>query len=187
MRLNNNQLVFLKLLRAGLWEEDISVQDSRFTVHGDVNWDEVYRLAQEQSVLGLVAAGLEHVTDVKAPKMVSLQFVGDALVLEEHNKAMNDFIADIVVKMKAAGIYSLLVKGQGVAQCYERPLWRTCGDVDLLLNKENYEKAKSFLSPLASSVDPEDKVRLHLAMTIDNWIVELHGTLPFARFALPVM
>ena len=172
MRIDNNQQVFFALVRAGLWEVNVQLLP-----YGNVNWDEVYRLAQEQSVLGLVAAGLEHVTDVKAPKMVSLQFVGDALVLEEHNKAMNDFIADLVDKMRAEGIYTLLVKGQGVAQCYERPLWRACGDVDLLLNDSNYKKAKAYLIPLASSVETEGEYKQHQGMTIDSWVVELHGNL----------
>ena len=51
--------------------------------------------------------------------------------------------------MREAGIYTVLVKGQGVGQCYERPLWRSCGDVDLFFDAENYEQAKAFLSPLA--------------------------------------
>lgn len=68
-----------------------------------------------------------------------------------------------------------LVKGQGVAQCYERPLWRSCGDVDLFFDAENYERAKGFLMPLATSVEPEDQRKKHLAMTIDSWLVELHG------------
>lgn len=170
--MNKNEQAFFALVRAGLWEEDVQLLP-----YGDVDWDEVYRLAQEQSVLGLVAAGLEHVTDVKAPKMVSLQFVGDALVLEERNKAMNDFIANLVDKMGTAGIYTLLVKGQGVAQCYERPLWRACGDVDLFLSDENYDKAKCFLVPLASNVEYEGKYSKHLGMTIDSWVVELHGSM----------
>ena len=71
----------------------------------------------------------------------------------------------------------MLVKGQGVGQCYERPLWRSCGDVDLFLDSKNYKKAKAFLTPLASHVDSEDALRLHLGMTIDSWVVELHGTM----------
>ena len=176
--MNKNEQAFFALVRAGLWEEDVQLLP-----YGDVDWDEVYRLAQEQSVLGLVAAGLEHVTDVKAPKMVSLQFVGDALVLEEHNKAMNGFIANLVDKMRAEGIYTLLVKGQGVAQCYERPLWRACGDVDFFLSDENYEKAKEMLMPLASEIEKESKYSKHLGMTIDSWVVELHGSL---RMGVPL-
>ena len=80
--------------------------------------------------------------------------------------------------MREAGIYSVLVKGQGVGQCYERPLWRSCGDVDLFFDAENYERAKGFLSPLAVEVEPEEKRKKHLAMTIDPWVVELHGLMP---------
>ena len=57
-------------------------------------------------------------------------------------------------------------------------LLRSCGDVDLFFDAENYEKAKGFLTPLASEVEPEDKRKKHLAMTIDPWLVELHGLMP---------
>lgn len=69
------------------------------------------------------------------------------------------------------------MKGQGIAQCYEMPLWRACGDVDLFLNEENYRKAVQVLRPIASPIDEENTYNKHLAMTIDGWAVELHGTL----------
>ena len=172
MRLNINQKIFFALLRAGLWEEDVRLLPFR-----EVDYLEVMRLAEKQSVVGVVAAGLEHVVDVKVPKVDFLTFVGLAYRLEQQNIAMNDFISELIDKMRSADIYTLLVKGQGVAQCYERPLWRVSGDVDLFLDEENYEKAKTFLKPLATSVDEEDIVAKHLGMTIDSWIVELHGTL----------
>lgn len=49
--------------------------------------------------------------------------------------------------------------------------------MDLYLSKDNYEKAKALLVPLATSVEKEEKERLHLGMTIDGWVVELHGTM----------
>lgn len=84
----------------------------------------MYRLAEEQSVVGLVSAGIEHIVDVRVPQEVALTFAGSALQLEQRNKAMNQFIGVLIEKLRAADIYTLLVKGQGVAQCYERPLWR---------------------------------------------------------------
>lgn len=170
--LSNNQQAFLQLVRAGLWEKEV-----RLSQYGDVDFNEMYRLAQEQSVIGLVAAGVERIVDIKVPKEIALTFAGEALQLEQRNKAMNNFISVIVEKMRGVGIHTLLVKGQGVAQCYERPLWRACGDVDFLLSKDNYSKSKSFLIPLASSVEEEAPYALHLGMTIDHWLVELHGTL----------
>lgn len=58
----------------------------------------MYRFAQEQSVVGLVAAGLEHVQDVKVPQNVALSFAGATLQLEHRNKAMNEFVeTDVAV------------------------------------------------------------------------------------------
>jgi len=169
--LSGSQEAFLELVRAGLWEID-----ARLIPFNTIDYGEVYRLAQEQSVTGLVAAGLEHVVDIKVPKDDIYIFIGDALQLEQRNTAMNLFIKEAVGKLNHAGIYSILVKGQGVAQCYSRPLWRASGDIDFLLSEDNYYKAKSFLAPVAASIE-EDENRLHLSMVINPWIVELHGAL----------
>lgn len=106
------------------------------------------------------------------------QFIGRTVQLEQRNQTMNYFIGVLVEKMRESGIYTVLVKEQEVGQCYERPLWRSCGDVDLFFDAENYERAKGFLSPLAVEVEPEEKRKKHLAMTIDPWLVEQHGLMP---------
>ena len=142
-----------------------------------LDFDALFELADEQSVVGLLAAGLEHVEDRKVTKPEALRFLKKVFALEGRNTEMNAFIERLVQKLRKAGIYSLLIKGQGVAQSYERPLWRSSGDVDLLLGAKHYEKAKAFLIPMAVSVDEEDTKRKHLGMTIDSWTVELHGTL----------
>lgn len=165
------QKVFLELVRAGLWERDVELQK-----YGDIGFSKILRLAQEQSVVGLVAAGLERVTDMKVPQTIAFTFAGEVLQIEQRNKAMNEFVARLIEKLRANDIYTLLVKGQGIAQCYEKPLWRSSGDVDLLLSEDNYEKAKKVLLPLASSVEQEFVFLKHLGMTIDGWEVELHGS-----------
>ena len=172
MRLDNNQKAFFALVKAGLWEQEI-----RLSQFGEIDFNEVYRLAEEQSVVGLVTAGFEHLTEGGAPQEDVLQFIGLCLQLEQRNKAMNLFIEKIVDKMRDAGIYTILVKGQGIAQCYEKPLWRAAGDVDFFLNEQNYEKAKVFLKPLADVVETENVYNKHQAMTMGLWEVELHGTM----------
>lgn len=172
--LDNNTQAFLALVRAGLWEKE--VQLSQYNV---IDYSRVQTLAEEQSVVGLVAAGFEYVVDTKVPKENLLQFVGQALQLEQRNLSMNLFVAEIVNKLREKDIYSLLVKGQGVAQCYERPLWRSCGDIDLLLSNDNYFAAKGFLSSIADEVANEDSSRKHLALIINGFDVELHGKMPF--------
>lgn len=172
-----NIYAFFTLVKAGLWKgADVNIN------HNDkVNWDEIYQLAEEQSVVGIVLAGIERQKNANVNLNINqellLQWIGEVQMLEQQNKAMNHFIAELVERLRKADIYTLLVKGQGVAQCYEKPLWRSCGDVDLFLSSDNYQKAKAFLQPLASSVDEEYVREQHLGMTIDGWIVELHGHL----------
>lgn len=169
---NQSSEVFFELLQAGVWENDVQLSQLN-----QIDFESVFQIADGQSVVGCVTAGLEHVVAAKIPQDVLLNFVGASLQLEQQNRAMNLFIKSLFEKMKEAGIYALLVKGQGIAQCYERPLWRACGDVDLLLDDDNYQKAREFLSTLAATVDEEDEPRKHLGMTIGSWTVELHGTL----------
>lgn len=55
MESNNDQKAFLALLRAGLWEISFTI----FSV--------IFKIAEEQSVKGLVTAGIEHLQDLKLP------------------------------------------------------------------------------------------------------------------------
>lgn len=173
--MDRNQQLFFELIRAGLFPSN----STRILVHeASVDWNEVFRLAEEQTVVGLVAAGIDTLPpSERPPQQVVLQFVGHTLHLEQRNRAMNAFIAGLMERLRKEDISALLVKGQGIAQCYEKPLWRACGDVDLLLSEDDYGKAKKVLLPLASEVEQEYTHFKHQGMTIDGWVVELHGTL----------
>lgn len=172
MRPVANISVFWDLIKTGLWED----ADVNLHLNDKVDWEEVYQLATEQSVVGLVLAGIER-SIVKPPQELLLQWIGEVQMLEQQNKEMNQFIAELIEKLRKVDIYTLLLKGQGVAQCYEKPLWRTSGDVDLFLSDSNYEKAKKYLSSLASSTEKEVDYDKHLGMTIGQWVVELHGSI----------
>ena len=167
-----NKNVFFELLRGGLWEKEV-----RLSQYKEIDFSAIMQLAEEQSVVGLITAGLEKVFDVKVPQEVLLQFVGKTLQIEQRNQAMNSFLTRLINLLRDNDVYALLVKGQGIAQCYEKPLCRACGDIDLLLDSDNYEKAKAYLVPIADNTETELRLFKHFGMTINGWIVELHGTL----------
>jgi len=212
----NSQRAFFELLKAGLWEncEEFQVSGSKF--QGAVDWEKVYRLAEEQSVQGLVLQGIERLKNDNhnhnenlnlnhnhnenlddngnegnsqlglgstlrselPSQMLLLQWIGEVQIIEQQNKAMNEFVARLIGQLREEDVYAILVKGQGIAQCYDRPLWRVSGDVDLLLSSNNYEKAKEVLLPLAVEADTEYVSLKHLGMTMkEGFVVELHGML----------
>lgn len=174
MKLNTSQQAFFTLMKAGLWEKEALLSEFK-----SVDYSKVLQLADEQSVPGIVSAGIEHITDVKLPQNIALQFAGESLQFEKRNKEMNVFIPWLTSMLQNAGIKALLVKGQGVARCYERPLWRAPGDVDLLLSEKGYEKAKTILFPIAEKVEKENIANMHQGMSIKGVEVELHGKMPF--------
>ena len=178
----NNIEVFLLLVRAGLFGRTEGIENF---LPDDVDWAEVYQLAKEQSVMGLAADGIEmvrtewlktHGTPLVSRKW-GLKFASGTAKLEQRNLNMNRFVAQLIYRLRKEDVYALLLKGQGVAQCYKRPLWRACGDVDLLLTEENFQKAKDYLLPFASFSKMSNEHKKELAMKISNWLVELHGSL----------
>lgn len=66
LMINNTQKAFLEFIKAGLWEKEVQLSS-----YGHIDYSEVMRLAKEQSMLGLVAAGLEHVEDKQITKRKS--------------------------------------------------------------------------------------------------------------------
>lgn len=170
--MNDNVSAFFELVRAGLWEQEISLSK-----YSNADFNTIYKLAEEQSVMGLVTAGIEHDINKRASQQVKLAFVGCTLHVEQRNVDMNAFLVSLILNMRKRDIYTLMVKGQGIAQCYERPLWRASGDIDLFLSEENYERAKNYLLPLASYSEQEIRYTKHIGMTINSWEVEIHGTL----------
>ena len=171
-QLDNNYKAFFALVKAGLWEIEVQLLP-----YGYIDFEEIIRLAEEQSVIGLVLAGAEHVSDMKVPQKYILTLISRVIQIEQRNISMNLFVSELIVKLRDVDIFSLLLKGQGISQCYERPLWRMAGDIDLFMSDENYKKAVLFLSNLTIDIDEENKYNKHLAMTIGPWKVELHGSL----------
>ncbi len=174
MRLDDNRKAFIALVKAGLWEQEVKLSS-----FDDIDFSEIDQLAQEQSVVGLVAAGIERVTDIKAPQQEVLNIVGSTLQLEQRNRILNEFVVWLTERLREEKVSALLVKGQGVAQCYERPLWRAAGDIDLLLDTENYENAKKVLFPIADDVSDENSLTKHQGLNVRGVEIELHGKMPF--------
>lgn len=178
---NNTEALFL-MVRAGLFGRTEGIEG--FQPDG-VDWTEVYQLAKEQSVVGLVAEGIEIARTEWSkthdrplvPKKQALQFASATLQLKQRNLDMNKFVAKLFGRLQKRDIYALLLKGQGVAQCYNNPLLRACGDVDLLLSEENSQKAKEYLLQFASFSKVGNEYKKDFALKISDWLVELHGSL----------
>ena len=61
--------------------------------------------------------------------------------IEQSHAVLNDRLTRLVPMFQAEGINAILLKGQGMARYYPNPLRRQCGDIDLYIGMEDYDKA----------------------------------------------
>jgi hypothetical protein len=130
------------LIRSGLWKEQ-----PNFNLFGnDTNWNEVFQLAQKQTVLGFVIDGLSMLPIALQPNK-GMQIKAHSLQIRttQHHHLLNDVISELSSRLKKEGIHSVLLKGQGLAQNYPDPFKRACGDIDLYVGNHNYKKTCQLL------------------------------------------
>ena len=70
----------------------------------------MYQLAQEQAVQGVVLSGIEELrtkgVELSVPRGLLLQWIGEVQVIEQRNKDMNAFIAELIEKLREADIHA---------------------------------------------------------------------------------
>ena len=168
------QQQFLELLRAGLW--GTPADPSHFTKEA-TDWKQIYRIAKEQTVQVIVADGIETLPKENwPPKEIMLKFMMVKVKTSQMHTLLNTTLCQVVNALNAEGIPSVLLKGQGVAQNYRHPESRMCGDIDLYVGKENFEKASDVICTLDPTQVKEEieQDALHRNFTINGSEIELH-------------
>ena len=126
----NIQQAFLCLIRAGLWNR--MPDDCSFFPLSETEWKEVWNQAVRQSVRGLLYQGVCLLPEeLLPPQQLVMYWLVDIEQLEHRNRRMNKALTELTQGMRKLGVHPVVLKGQGVAQFYEHPLWRECGDIDL--------------------------------------------------------
>lgn len=161
----------LELVRSGL--HGGAPNPSLFTE--DTDWESLYRLAHDQTVVCLASEGIDRLPSSSLPKDETRldPFVGDTLMTASRNSLLNSFIPKLFHRLEGTG--AVLVKGQSLAPFYPSPMKRQPGDIDILLMDEGYQEAKKLLLPKASKVEEEVVEILHQGLFYGSVEVELHG------------
>lgn len=166
------QQQFLELLRAGLWGRPADAS----LFQGDVDWKAIFRTAKEQTVQIIVADGMETLPRSLTPKKQTIYKVAIKRTTNSlTHKFLNSTINRITNALDAAGIPSVLLKGQGVAQNYLNPESRMCGDIDIYVGMENFERACQVLkNEGATGTEDYDNHEFHIALDLEGATIEVH-------------
>src|SRR5690606_8883619 len=135
------QTVLLFLLRAGLWKER-EIEDDVFSL-SPAEWTDVYRASERHTIEGVVFDGVQRLpVEIQPQRELLLKWIVRVDQIERHNKKMNTCIKEQLDIFASKQIYPVLLKGQGVAACYDIPEHRVCGDVDWYFErKPHYAQA----------------------------------------------
>lgn len=167
MKLSTVDRALLTLVKAGLWERDI---DEVLSLTVD-QWDEVIKSAQRQTVLGLVARGLEHLREgsTEPSDDAYMRLAVETEKCEARNAKMKHLQEDLFVDFEAVGLHPVHLKGQSVARYYAFPELRESGDIDIYFPAEEFEKAIPGGAQIASDGSAE--------YMRDGVVIELHRQL----------
>jgi len=120
---------FFVLLEAGLWNKH-PMSDLDFDLT-QAQWRELFTIAMNHTVDGIVYDGLLFLPESQLPdKSLLLEWTVRVDRIERRNIWMNKLISHQLKNFEKYQLTPFLLKGQGLAQCYENPSHRICGDVD---------------------------------------------------------
>ena len=170
--MERHEEVFFSLLRNALWGTPVEIPQ------GFADWAKVARTAKIQSALGLAGdvmlsdSGIASAISSDLKTKIKTFMMANIMT---HGK-LNNVLVKVVSELDAAGISSVLLKGQGLAQYYPKPELRQCGDIDLYVGLQRYADSYDILRPLATEI--EDRKALEVGKHYDFFVgkvaVEIH-------------
>ena len=171
MEQNVTYTSFFALLRAGLWNRE--PECDCFPLQPEV-WKRVYMLACKQTVEGIVYDGMMRLPDhYYPPKDLLLNWVVRVDSIEKRNKRINNVVSELYEIFARNRITAFLVKGQGVASCYEEPSHRVCGDIDWFFpDKQHFNKANRLFEK--NGIKVEKQAKFSKSYTWRGFLIEHH-------------
>jgi len=167
--MTKNVEFFFNLLSSALWDKE----------PGDlagIDWNEVLKIADQQSVVPLIADVVlknccQGLTTVQADNLQK-RIYGS---INTHMK-LNSVLFKVEEHLMAGGVYPVLLKGQGIASFYREPFLRQCGDIDLYIGEEDYEKAVELSMQIVDKdADHEySESDKHYHLKVGGVVVEIH-------------
>ena len=98
----------------------------------NINWQSLYPLALHQGVSAILLDAIGSLPeDMRPPKPVLLQWIGQATMMERMYARHKERIVSLAELYGQQGIRMLLLKGYGCSLCYPKPEHRPTGDIEV--------------------------------------------------------
>ena len=95
------------------------------------DWDLLYEIAQQQSLLGVLFYGIQRDGVEKPEKKLLLKWYSISERIRQSNQATNKAAVELMQSFRDKGFRTCILKGQGNTLNYPNPYIRTSGDIDI--------------------------------------------------------
>ncbi|MBR4312487.1 MAG: nucleotidyltransferase family protein [Bacteroidaceae bacterium] len=126
----NVNILFFEILRVALGRQlELSVAPT------PEQWRDMYRMAIQQTLVGVLFSALERLPkEQRPPKEVLLQWYMLKEHIMERSRLLNQRAVETLAFFRDEGFDCCILKGQGISTLYPDPLLRTSGDIDIWLS-----------------------------------------------------
>ena len=101
----------------------------------EVDWKELYAIAQKQALLGVLFHGIQRLPKELAPEQkLLMQWMVMAEMIRKQNIRLFQDSVKVCQNFEDEGFANCILKGQGNALLYPDPYMRTPGDIDIYLS-----------------------------------------------------
>ena len=115
------------------------------SIDGFTAWEDVLRLAEEQSVYYVILYTLKRMTDCSLDKKRQTMLIAELQTVAISTFAKRLRIIKLLEDLEAYGIRAILLKGYISASLYNSPDSMVSGDTDIYVEREDEKKAQEFL------------------------------------------
>lgn len=125
-----------KLLQLGLQITDVNdIDTSEFANLSKGEWTAIKDMAVKQGVSAIVLDGINQLSlsGYNMPAEMKLEWIGEALQIEQRNRAQIAVMDELAEKWKLNGCRVMVMKGQANGTFYPKPEHRNPGDIDCYL------------------------------------------------------
>ena len=95
-------------------------------------WKAMFRMAREQALVGIFTETVCRLPeDMRPPRKPLTRLCSEVIMIEDANRRLFCKCCDLTEALRADGFGSCILKGQGMALLYPKPLLRHSGDIDV--------------------------------------------------------
>ena len=139
---------------------------------GRIDWMKMMGVADSQGISGVIYTGIEKgCKGLQIPMESLMEWVVYANQIENQNKALNRQCVKVVEELRAEGFECVVLKGQGNAVMYPRPLLRMSGDIDILVTNKDRQTIAAYVKEKKNVIAHHYQ---HIVYEEDGFIVEIH-------------